>query len=749
MMHWLTSLDAALFRFINHSLANPLFDWVMPRLAGHVLFLPALIILAALGICRGGRRARVLVVLLALSVGITDGVISNTIKKAVARPRPCLSLADTRCLIGCTKTGSMPSSHAANWFAGTIVLLIYYRKSWRFMLPAAALISFSRVYDGVHYPSDVFAGAIIGAGTASTVVWSADSLWKALGKRFFPLWWSGFPSLLNPDALADAERRNIQATVDDHWLRLGYLVAGALLLFRLFYLSTGTIELSKDEAYQWLWSKHLALSYYSKPPGIALIQYAGTHLWGDSQFGVRFFSPVFAFILSIATLRFLKQESSGRTAFLFLLILSCAPLMGVGTILMTIDPPLVMFWTLALIAAWKAMKPDGTASQWLWAGAFAGLGFLCKYSAAYLFVCWGLFFLLCPPARGQLKKPGPYLALAVFAFATLPVILWNARHGWITAHHVADNAGMTHAWHPTLRFFSEFVLAEAGLLNPFFFVAMLWAMAAFWKSRAANPLMLYLFCLGGPVFIGHLAYSLHSRILPNWIAPAIVPLVALTALYWESRWRQRPDRWITRWLSIGLGFGLLAVVLMHQTDLIAKITGHALPGEVDPLRRVRAWKATAAAVEAARQNLLQEGKPVFIIADHYGLTGQFTFQLPEARSGLPGKPLVYRHTLNRTNDQLAFWPEYRYRETRPGENAIYVMEVGPYALEKKWLWKWLKKEPVGYAELPPPPIPKAVLGEFESVTDIGQREIKFGSRIFRRVELFECRDLKRFDGENQ
>src|SRR6266481_138866 len=96
------------------------------------------------------------------------------------------------------------------------------------------------------------------------------------------------------------------------WLRFGYLFIAALLLFRLWYISSGIIELSNDEAYQWLWSKHLALSYFSKPPGIALIQYAGTGLWGDTQLGVRFFSPVCAAILSVVMLRFMTREVGAR-----------------------------------------------------------------------------------------------------------------------------------------------------------------------------------------------------------------------------------------------------------------------------------------------------------------------------------------------------------------------------------------------------------------------------------------------------
>ena len=89
-----------------------------------------------------------------------------------------------------------------------------------------------------------------------------------------------------------------------------------MLIASWIYLASGTIQLSQDEAYQWVWSKHLALSYYSKPPGIALIQFAGTSLFGDNEFGVRFFSPLFAAILSVMVLRFLAREISARAGFL-------------------------------------------------------------------------------------------------------------------------------------------------------------------------------------------------------------------------------------------------------------------------------------------------------------------------------------------------------------------------------------------------------------------------------------------------
>jgi 4-amino-4-deoxy-L-arabinose transferase-like glycosyltransferase len=525
------------------------------------------------------------------------------------------------------------------------------------------------------------------------------------------------------------------------WLWAGYILTAALLLFRLAYLASGMIELSNDEAYQWLWSKHLALSYFSKPPGIAFVQLAGTTLWGDTQFGVRFFSPVFAAILSVVALRFMAREAGARPAFLLLLILTATPLMSAGGILMTVDSPLVLCCTLALIAGWRAVQPGGTTKHWLLAGLFAGLGFLCKYSALYLLICWALFLILWAPARTHLRKPGPYLALLMVALCALPVVIWNAQHGWITLHHVAANAGVASAWHPTLRHFQEFLLSEAALLNPVFFIGALWAMAAFWKRRRENPLELYFFCLGGVVFLGHLLWSLHSRILQNWIAPAVLPMFCLMVIYWDRRWREGA-RAVKVWLLAGLVPGLLAVVLVHDTDLLGKI-GHPLPGDIDPLRRVRGYQDSAAWVEQEREKLLSEGKPVFIICNHYGITALFTFYLPEARTNLNTRPLVYSRVEDKPSNQFYFWPEYHYPDLRRGDNAIYVTEVNKARLESGWFWKWLAGREVQVAEEPKPGrLPPELLEQFESVTNLGVQEIKVDGRVMKRIQLFECRNLR-------
>ena len=135
----------------------------------------------------------------------------------------------------------------------------------------------------------------------------------------------------------------------------------------------------------------------------------------------------------------------------------------------------------------------------------------------------------------------------------------------------------------------------------------------------------------------------------------------------------------------------------------------------------------------------------FILADHYGTTGLYSFYSPPARAAAKSaQPLVYCLDSDKPINQFPYWDEYNYRAHRRGDNALFVLRLEPYKLESGWIWKWLRGEPVGYREIPPPPpVSIRVAGEFESVTNLGVREIKLNDgRVFQRVELFGCYHLK-------
>ena len=397
----------------------------------------------------------------------------------------------------------------------------------------------------------------------------------------------------------------------------------------------------------------------------------------------------------------------------------------------------------AVVAGWRAAQPAGKTRDWLIVGLALGLGFLCKYTAMLQIVCWAMFFALYPPARLHLKKAGPWLALLVFGICTLPVLIWNSQHGWITVSHVAGDAGLLSKIHlslgeqllNSLNYFLEFTGAELGLLNPIFFIAALWAMFVAWKRRAEKPLWLFLCCMSAPVFLGHWLYSFHSRVQPNWIAAAVPPMLCLMVAVWsESKRRLKP------WLVTGMMFGVAASVFMHDSGLLKYLVAK-LPGDKDPAHRLAGWRETAQRVEAER---LRFDTNAFIIADHYGTTGLYSFYSPPARAAAKSAtPLVYCVDSDRPINQFPFWDEYDYRQHRRGENAIFVLRLDPYPLAAGWIGKWWHHQKVSVVAPAPRLVPDRIAAEFETVTNLGVREISVSDgRIFQRVQIFGCYHLK-------
>jgi undecaprenyl-diphosphatase len=176
----LQTLDRGAFLLINRTLQNPLFDLVMPALSNKWLGFLLAALLIPLLLARYGRRVVPVLGLAVLAVALSD-LGANTLKHLIQRIRPCHLIAEAHLLAGCTRSFAMPSNHAANMFALAGVLWLGL-PAWRWpVLILAAGVGYSRVYLGVHYPTDVIVGALSGLVLGWAVM--------HLGLRLLPARW--------------------------------------------------------------------------------------------------------------------------------------------------------------------------------------------------------------------------------------------------------------------------------------------------------------------------------------------------------------------------------------------------------------------------------------------------------------------------------------------------------------------------------------------------------------------------------
>lgn len=186
MINALFSFDISLFHRINNVWTNSLFDVVMPFLTdlNKQPWMLALIGVAIVyGLWRGGERGRRAVLMLILTIVISDQVSSRLIKPMVDRPRPCQELAEVRMLVDCGPGKSFPSSHAVNSIAGAVVLGFFFPRTLWYLLAYAFAVGYSRIYVGAHYPLDVVGGAALGALFALAVLWIVAWVEQSIARR--------------------------------------------------------------------------------------------------------------------------------------------------------------------------------------------------------------------------------------------------------------------------------------------------------------------------------------------------------------------------------------------------------------------------------------------------------------------------------------------------------------------------------------------------------------------------------------
>ena len=676
----LPEIDTSLFFFINTQLANTLFDICMPFITSksYLLYLP----LFAWLVLKEQKKALVALMLGVVSLLLADWA-GHMLKDVIDRTRPCHALEDVRLLVGCGKAYSMPSNHAVVAFAFVLPFYRMFKSRVRYLfLAVALLVGFSRVYVGVHYPSDVVAGAVLGVVIALSVL----KCYSLSSERY---------------------REKPYTTV----LSL-FLVA--VSLFRIYYIQYGPLDLSPDEAHYWDWSRRLDLSYYSKGPMIAYLIFVGTSLFGDTVFGVRILAVVFSALSSFFLYMLGKRLYDEQVGLYSAMLLQIIPLFSTFGIIFTIDSPFIFFWIVSLFLFSEAVTKEfiskapsplpspsrgegcnsspplmggdegegdqkgglgeddrSTIVYWLLLGVSIGFGLLTKYTMAFFYLCAFLFLLFSKDKRKLLLTKGPAAAFITSLIVFSPVILWNAGNDWVTFRHTAGQIHVAEGFAISPGSFLEFLGSQIGVITPLLFVLTLIAIWKLRKDRGGD----FLFWFSIPVLAFFLLKSIQAKVQANWATPGyITGIAAFSALYIRGFFTAGKGKKILIAAAVSLSFFITAAA--HYPSLLK------LPVDMDPSSRLDGWQELGDEVTGLYKQMSQN-RPVFIFSDRYQVTSQLAFYVK-------GHPVTYCANLGRRMNQYDLWPgfssfiHYDAIFVRTGDNALpEAITVAFEKVEKK------------------------------------------------------------------
>jgi 4-amino-4-deoxy-L-arabinose transferase-like glycosyltransferase len=392
-------------------------------------------------------------------------------------------------------------------------------------------------------------------------------------------------------------------------------VLSALTLYRGWVIVHNQLPLFFDEAQYWVWSLKPDWGYYSKPPMVAWVIRLFSGM-GNSELAVRLGTLLLHPLTAVLVYLLGRRMFNATTALFAAILFISLPLVGFNSLFMTTDAPLFFFWGAATYFLWRALERN-TWTEWLLAGAAAGLGLLSKYSM--VFYALSVAVVLCLPAyRSHWFNPRLYLAALLALLIFSPNLWWNAQMDFVSFRHTAEISQLDrNLLHPPKL--AEFFVGQFGCMGPIGFSFLLIALAS--PSVWRDPKLGFLAAMTLPFLAMISLQALLAKANVNWAAPAYFAGALLVTAGWMDRFRAP---W---WLSAVL-INLVLLSCFYHYHALAASLGVRLTRASDPYARVLGWPELASAI---RPRLSEHPDALLAVEDRreYALLSYYLRLQPE------------------------------------------------------------------------------------------------------------------------
>jgi 4-amino-4-deoxy-L-arabinose transferase-like glycosyltransferase len=434
-----------------------------------------------------------------------------------------------------------------------------------------------------------------------------------------------------------------------------------------------------------------------------------TRLGGDYPFFVRVGAVLFSLGSSICLFYLARALFNAKTGFWVFAIANATPGFAVGSVIMSIDPPLMFFWGLTILLLQRSLS-GGKKGYWYMAGVSLGLGLLSKYTIVAVLPSFFLYLAFSPAKRFWLREKEPYLFMLIGLIILSPTLYWNYINHWTS---VTQPAGLVHERNLSgLTTFFWFLGPQAGILSPITFLLVFYGL---WKGGKQgilhhNDRLLFLFWHAMPLLGFFLILSFFSVCYVNWAAPAyFTAFVLAVAVVWEGGWRVKVKRWVlTSALLLGTIISLFAFNL-DTVRTIAVALGANIPAGKFPTSRLQGWRELGAEVTKLLNAVGREN--TFIISYKRDYVSELAFYVED-------HPTVY--ILNLSGSIESQYDLWQGLEDKIGFNALYITKLD-------------RRPPDRFAQA------------FDRVEEIKTVKIYAGEELMNGYSIFYCQGFRGLD----